>query len=79
MYSLNHYRMHIETLIEMNDNCPVTYVANASGAQFTVGDQDENFEFMISPAAMDNLIRTMTEAREVVHLAELAEKESCEG
>ena len=76
MYSLNHYRMHIETLIEMNDNCPVSYVANAHGAQFTVGDQEENFEFTVSPAAMDNLIRTMTEAREVVRRAE---KENSEG
>lgn len=70
MYSLNHYRLHIETLIDMSDSCPIDYVANADGAQFTVGDPDESFEFMVSPGAMDNLIKTMTEAREKVRRAQ---------
>jgi len=58
MHSLNHYRLHIETMIEMNDGCPISYTASAEGVDFTIGDQDENFAISTSPTALDNLIAT---------------------
>lgn len=69
MYSLNHYRLHIETMINMYDSCPIRYVANADGVEFTVGDTDESFEFTTSPGALDKLIATAIAARQIVRAA----------
>jgi len=74
MYSLNHYRLHIETMIEMAEGCPISYIASADRVDFTIGDPDENFELTTTPAALDNLIATATEAREVVRLAKEAKE-----
>jgi hypothetical protein len=50
------------------------YTASADRVDFTIGDPDENFELSTSPGALDNLIATATEAREVVRVAQEAKK-----
>ncbi|HEY1573209.1 MAG TPA: hypothetical protein VGG05_17845 [Pseudonocardiaceae bacterium] len=64
MLSLNHHRLHIETMIMMADTCPIRYVANANEVEFTIGDPDESFELSATVGALDNLIAVATEARE---------------
>jgi hypothetical protein len=67
--SMNHDRLHIETMIIMNGNCPIRYMAAADHVEFTIGDSDESFEFATSIDALDKLIATATEAREAARLA----------
>lgn len=67
--SLNHYRMHIETMIMMYDKCPIQYVASANEVEFTIGDPDESFELSTLPAS-DNLIAVAVQAREAARAAE---------
>ncbi|HEX5402335.1 MAG TPA: hypothetical protein VFX16_08545 [Pseudonocardiaceae bacterium] len=69
MLSLNHHRLHIETMIMMSDHCPIRYIADAHQVEFTIGDPDESFEFTASIGALDNLIAAATEAREVAGIA----------
>jgi hypothetical protein len=71
--SLNHDRLHIETLIMMNDDCPIRYIAAADHVEFTIGDRGESFEFATSIDALDKLIAMATEAREVARQAAAAE------
>jgi hypothetical protein len=67
--SMNHDRLHIETMIMMNGNCPIRYIAAADHVEFTIGDAVESFEFATSVDALDKLIATATEAREVARQA----------
>jgi hypothetical protein len=70
--NMNHNRLHIETMIMMHGDCPIRYVADAEHVEFTIGDTDESFEFATSVDALDKLIATATEAREVARIARQA-------
>jgi hypothetical protein len=69
---MNHDRLHIETMIMMHGDCPIRYIAAADHVDFTIGDSDESFEFATSIDALDKLIATATEAREVARIAQRA-------
>lgn len=64
MLSLNHHRLHIETMIMMDEACPIQYVASPNEVEFTIGDPDESFELSTTIGALDKLIAVATEARE---------------
>jgi len=69
MRSLNYHKVHVETWIDMQDDCPIEYVANEEGAEFTIGDPDESFKLIANASALDNLIEQAVAARERVHEA----------
>ena len=64
--------VHIDTYIDLQDDCPIHVVTNSEGAEITVGGRRDNtFGLQATPAALDSLITALLGARDQVREARL--------